>query len=326
MADGLELSEPINFQSLLSIVYQLSRCCYFSKTKTNPKIDYVLEKFKLSLTEADIKDESIIDCLNLMLTDYKMAMMLSILKDHSFVSEVLIKLLKRRSICNIKSLSISGQNVVQYLNNMISLISTNKNYLESGLVLLKFITDSKLYENLEIMQKYFYFLSKSQKDSIDCASLQEFSNYLNTNTSQTQNFMDLTALVGKTLSKQLSNLKQADVKTVEIVLKVVSQLIQILRKYENNPDLKLSDELCKECNNVKRHIMINLIYYLNGLISIVGKQKKLSDKTLDKYIALLEYGMTTVLDGLKCSVKKQMSLSFLVFIFNMVVTWKFYSK
>lgn len=319
-------AEPIEYSSLLKILHQMIRCCYFSKTQNIYLLDCCLESFQKHLLHHKLEFENIVETLDLLLTGYKMGMMLYNLKDHKVVAEIInLVLSHQHSYTSGSQFQQCATPVNHYLGGMISLLLKSDEYLKPALELLNCLKKSQTSSWLDIMEKYVYCLCTST-NSLDYEKLKDFFDCLCLFTKKTNSILESTVIISKTFGIKLSKVEQLDSKTTEMVLNIIGKLIQVVRTYDNKSGLNVVENVCKECNDVKRHLIIKLVNYVEKIIESVGKAKALTKRNLDKFVSLVEYVLTVAVDGLKCSNKKPIASNFLVFIYNMVVTWKFFGK
>lgn len=329
VAEAMVLEEPIELEPLAKMVHQVVRCCYFGKTKQCTVLDRFLDVFSHAISTASMTPDLVLLYLDIFLSNYKMGMMLSSTKGHKITSKILLKLLK---ICPVTATLTQSDRLKSstflYLNSMLSLLVASNEYYEPSLLLLDLIKTSELAESNLILQKYFEFLLKNCL-TVDFDSLKALSEALSSLGSLAkpkQHLMESGILIGKTIGNRVVSLTKWDAKSIEAFFSIVGQLLQIVRSYEKPANSATVEGFCKECNNVKRHVIIKLVCSLEKVVEIVGKQGELTKRIIEKFTSLIEYVLSTVIDGLKCSSKKSAALNFLAFIYNMVAVWKFFGE
>lgn len=251
--------------------------------------------------------------------------MLSFLKGHENIKQlltfVLISSPKLEEIYQNRLFIVT----FDFLNEMISLLLTSDIYYEPMNLLLNLLKHETLHQP-ETIEAYIIFLHQNQLN-LNFKSLEILFNSISSLSAEMKKATSVVqsgVLIAKTIGSRMVNLSQWDIKSAEIFLDIVKQLIQIVRS--SCSDEKNIDTLCRECNNVKRHVIIKLTGDFQKIFEIVGKQYTISKKLIERFASLIEYVLSNVIDGLKCSSKIHFSNSVLVFIYNMIVVWKFIGK
>lgn len=306
-------------------MHQMIRCCYFTKTKNDAALELCIDCFRKYLLQNKIKPKLVMETLGIMLTSYKMAMMLSSLKSPKFVSEMMCLILSNRYIDNHKGgCSITPSHINQYFDGFVNLILSSNEFIRPALLFIDFVKKLKICSHLAVIKEYFNFLRKTDMSSED---LRKFYECLSSAKNDSSDFVECAVIISKTMVFHTQKLRILSDEALEILFNIISLLMQIVRSHRCTPEsMDATGSLCRECKNIKRHIVVQLVNGTLKIIEYCGKNNMLTAHNFEKFVSFVEYVLYVAIDGLKCASKKQCALNFIIFIYNMVVTWQIFGK